>query len=73
MTRGQHLAEITRLRLQYDETKHRLSQLKHMLADLEDDMVPGQNESDKDRYSLNYQTVGDLVVDCYGLESKNTT
>lgn len=23
-----------------------------MLADLEDDMVPGQNESDKDRYKL---------------------
>lgn len=52
LTSSQYLAEITRLRLRYDETKHRLSQLKHMLADLEDDMVPGQNESDKDRLLL---------------------
>ncbi|XP_053398838.1 protein KIBRA-like isoform X2 [Mercenaria mercenaria] len=52
LTSSRYLAEITRLRLQYDEAKHRLSQLKHMLADLEDDMVPGQNESDKDRLLL---------------------
>ena len=49
LTSSRYLAEVTRLRLHYDEAKRRLSQLKHMLADLEDDMIPGQNESDKDR------------------------
>lgn len=64
LTSSRYLAEVTRLRLQYDEAKHRLSQLKHMLADLEDDMIPGQNESDKDRYNpaiddvINYWDVG---------------
>ncbi|XP_052793910.1 protein WWC2-like isoform X2 [Mya arenaria] len=52
MKSSRYLAEVTRLRLQYDEEKHRLSHLKHMLADLEDDMIPGQNESDKDRLLL---------------------
>lgn len=52
LTSSRFLAEMARLRLQYDDSKRRLSQLKHMLADLEDDMVPGQNESDKDRYIL---------------------
>ena len=54
MKSSRYLAEVTRLRLQYDEEKHRLSQLKHMLADLEDDMIPGQNESDKDRWGRDY-------------------
>ena len=49
LTSSRYLAEITRLRLQYDDAKKKINQLKHQLADLEDDMVPGQNESDKDR------------------------
>ena len=40
------------MRLQYDDTKKKINTLKHALADLEDDMVPGQNESDKDRYLI---------------------
>ena len=49
LSSSRYLAEITRLQLQYDDSKKKLSMLKHMLADLEDDIVPGQNESDKDR------------------------
>ena len=49
LTSSRYLAEITRLRLQYDDTKKKINSLKHALTDLEDDMVPGQNESDKDR------------------------
>lgn len=52
LTSSRYLAEITRLRLQYNDTKKKIDVLKQLLADLEDDMVPGQNESDKDRLLL---------------------
>ena len=66
LTSSRYLAEITRLRLHYDDTKKKINNLKHLLADLEDDTIPGQNESDKDRYitvesllmiNLQYQNV----------------
>ncbi|KAL4231016.1 regulation of hippo signaling [Mactra antiquata] len=69
MTSNRYLAEITRLRLQYDESKCRLSQLKHMLADLEDDMIPGQNESDKDRLLL-VQEKEQLLRELRGIDPK---
>ncbi|OWF46020.1 protein KIBRA-like isoform X2 [Mizuhopecten yessoensis] len=47
-----YIQEITRLRLQYQESRSRLLDLKHKLANVEDQMVPGQNESDKDRLML---------------------
>ena len=37
------------MRLQYDEAHRKLGELKVQLANLEDRMVPGQPESDKDR------------------------
>lgn len=46
------LAEKTRMRLQYDEAHRKLGDLKVRLANLEDRMVPGQPESDKDRLLL---------------------
>ncbi|GFR66721.1 protein kibra [Elysia marginata] len=46
------LAEKTRMRLQYDEAHRKLGELKVRLANLEDRMVPGQPESDKDRLLL---------------------
>ncbi|XP_067663170.1 protein WWC2-like isoform X2 [Haliotis asinina] len=45
-------AEKTRLRLQYDEARRKLSQLKVQLAKVEDQMIPGQTECDKDRLLL---------------------
>ncbi|XP_041357146.1 protein WWC2-like [Gigantopelta aegis] len=45
-------AENTRLQLQYDEALRKLSELKHKLAKVEDQMIPGQTESDKDRLLL---------------------
>lgn len=47
-----YIQEITQLRLQYQESRSRLLDLKHKLANVEDQMVPGQNESDKDRLML---------------------
>ncbi|KAK3100597.1 hypothetical protein FSP39_022334 [Pinctada imbricata] len=49
---SRYITQITKLRLHYDESKRRLSELKHKLANIEDQMVPGQNESDKDRLML---------------------
>lgn len=47
-----YIAEITRVRLKYDESKMKLSDLKHKLAKVEEQMIPGQNEMDKDRLML---------------------
>ncbi|KAH3834003.1 protein KIBRA-like isoform X2 [Dreissena polymorpha] len=66
---SRYLAEMTRLRLQYDAARQRLSSLKHMLADLEDDMVPGQNESDKDRLLL-VQEKEQLLRELRGIDTK---
>ena len=41
--------EMVRLRLRYDEAKKQVTTLQEQLAKIEDQMIPGQNESDKDR------------------------
>ena len=41
--------EIVRMRLQYDEARRQVSDLQQQLASIEQQMIPGQNESDKDR------------------------
>ncbi|KAH9513964.1 Protein wwc2 [Bulinus truncatus] len=46
------LAEKTRMRLQYDEAHKKLAELKFCLANIEDKMLPGQPESDRDRLLL---------------------
>ncbi|XP_055893244.1 protein WWC2-like [Biomphalaria glabrata] len=46
------LAEKTRMRLQYDEAHKTLADLKLRLANIEDKMLPGQPESDRDRLLL---------------------
>lgn len=46
------LAEKTRMRLEYDEAQRKLGELKCRLVNIEDKMLPGQPESDKDRYLL---------------------
>lgn len=38
-----------RMRLQYDEARRQVSDLQQQLASIEEQMIPGQNESDKDR------------------------
>ncbi|XP_013775093.1 protein kibra-like [Limulus polyphemus] len=49
---GARLAEMTRMRLQYDEMRKVVHRIQQELADLEDIMSPGQVESDKDRLLL---------------------
>ncbi|XP_068623042.1 protein kibra isoform X2 [Battus philenor] len=49
---GTRLAEMARVRLQYDEARKRIQQIQQQLADLEDKVQPGQVESDKDRLLL---------------------
>ncbi|CAG9782517.1 unnamed protein product [Diatraea saccharalis] len=46
------LAEMARVRFQYDEARKRIQQIQQQLADLEDKVQPGQAESDKDRLLL---------------------
>jgi protein KIBRA len=43
------LAEMARMRLQYDEARQRVQHIQQQLADLEEKVTPGQVESDKDR------------------------
>ncbi|XP_022823845.1 protein kibra isoform X4 [Spodoptera litura] len=49
---GTRLAEMARVRLQYDAARKRIQQIQQQLADLEDKVQPGQAESDKDRLLL---------------------
>ncbi|XP_023950176.2 protein kibra isoform X1 [Bicyclus anynana] len=49
---GTRLAEMARVRLQYDDARKRIQQIQQQLADLEDKVQPGQAESDKDRLLL---------------------
>ena len=41
--------EMVRLRLRYDEARRQVTKLQQQLANIEDQMIPGQTESDKDR------------------------
>ncbi|GIX79810.1 protein kibra [Caerostris darwini] len=49
---GARLAEMARMRLQYDEARKEVHRIQQDLTDLEEKMSPGQTESDKDRLLL---------------------
>ena len=49
---GTRLAEMARMRLQYDEARKRIQHIQQQLADLEEKVTPGQTESDKDKLIL---------------------
>ncbi|XP_063991424.1 protein kibra isoform X2 [Diachasmimorpha longicaudata] len=49
---GTRLAEMARMRLQYDEARKRIQSIQQQLADLEEKVTPGQTESDKDKLLL---------------------
>lgn len=49
---GTRLAEMARMRLQYDEARKRIQHIQQQLADLEEKVMPGQSESDKDKLLL---------------------
>ncbi|XP_015593116.1 protein kibra [Cephus cinctus] len=49
---GTRLAEMARMRLQYDEARKRIQHIQQQLADLEEKVTPGQTESDKDKLLL---------------------
>ncbi|XP_034952676.1 protein kibra [Chelonus insularis] len=49
---GTRLAEMARMRLQYDEARKRIQHIQQQLADLEEKVTPGQSESDKDKLLL---------------------
>ncbi|XP_035825058.1 protein KIBRA isoform X1 [Aplysia californica] len=66
------LAEKTRMQLQYDEAQRRLGELKCRLAKIEDKMVPGQPESDKDRLLL-IQEKEQLLRELRSIDPKGRT
>lgn len=49
---GTRLAEMAKMRLEYDEARKRIQNIQQKLADLEEKVQPGQVESDKDRLLL---------------------
>lgn len=49
---GTRLAEMAKMRLEYDEARKRVQSIQQKLADLEEKVQPGQAESDKDRLIL---------------------
>ncbi|KAK2712266.1 protein kibra-like [Artemia franciscana] len=52
MSPKERVAQLTRLRLEYDEARRRLQMVQRLLAELEDKVVPGQSENDRDRLLL---------------------
>ncbi|KAL1509063.1 hypothetical protein ABEB36_003862 [Hypothenemus hampei] len=49
---GTRLAEMAKMRLEYDEARKRIQSIQQKLADLEEKVQPGQVDSDKDRLLL---------------------
>lgn len=49
---GTKLAEMAKMRLEYDEARKKVQNIQQKLADLEEKVQPGQVESDKDRLLL---------------------
>lgn len=49
---GTRLAEMAKMRLEYDEARKQVQHIQQKLADLEEKVQPGQVESDKDRLLL---------------------
>lgn len=52
MPLGARLAELTRLKLEYDSAKSTLKGLQHELAELEERLSPEDLQSDRDRVVL---------------------
>lgn len=52
MPLGARLAEMARLRLQYDESRKDVQQIQRRLSELEESVEPGEVESDRDRLLL---------------------
>ena len=52
MALGARLAELTRLKLEYDSAKSTLKGLQHDLAELEERLSPEDLQSDRDRVVL---------------------
>ena len=46
---GARLAELARMRLQYDEARRGIQCIQNSLAELDSKITPGETESDKDR------------------------
>ncbi|OQV18228.1 Protein KIBRA [Hypsibius exemplaris] len=49
---GVRIADLARRRLEYDETRQEVSDLRHRLAQVQNQMVPGQADADYDRILL---------------------
>lgn len=49
MPMGNRLAELARMRLEYDAARKKIQNIQQRLADLEEKVTPGQAESDRDR------------------------
>jgi protein KIBRA len=49
---GTRLAEMAKMRLEYDEARKQVQHIQQKLADLEEKVQPGQVESDRDRLLL---------------------
>lgn len=69
---GERLAEMARMRLQYDEARKQVHKIQQDLADLEDKMAPGQVESDKDRLLL-IQEKEQLLRELRSINTKSRT
>ncbi|KAK7604923.1 hypothetical protein V9T40_006109 [Parthenolecanium corni] len=52
MPMGNRLAELARMRLEYDAARKKIQNIQQQLADLEEKVTPGQAESDRDRLLL---------------------
>ncbi|ESO90610.1 hypothetical protein LOTGIDRAFT_178825 [Lottia gigantea] len=69
LSQSRYIVEKARLRLQCDEAYQKLSDLKKKLATVEDKMIPGQTESDKDRLLL-LQEKDQLVRELRSIDPK---
>ncbi|KAG8272243.1 hypothetical protein J6590_044902 [Homalodisca vitripennis] len=67
---GTRLAEMARMRLEYDEARKRVQVIQQQLADLEESMAPGQAESDKDRLLL-FQEKEQLLRELRSITPRN--
>lgn len=70
MPMGTRLAEMARMRLEYDEARKRVQAIQQQLADLEESMAPGQAESDKDRLLL-FQEKEQLLRELRSITPRN--
>ncbi len=62
MPMGNRLAEMARMRLEYDEARKKIQNIQQQLADLEEKVTPGQAESDKDRYAVVHLNMIQIVL-----------